>query len=87
MRNLFSDTPLQIERFHIELIQKASISKRLEIVNSLIKTVYQLSWQGICERYSHETLKERVRRFISLLYGDESLAQQVAERIRLDEIT
>lgn len=38
MRTLSSDTSVKAEQVHIELIRKASIYRRLEMVNSLIKT-------------------------------------------------
>jgi hypothetical protein len=77
MKPLSADTQLQAERVHIELIRKAPLSLRLQMVNSLIGTTRQLSWRGICERYSQETLESRLRRFVLLLYGDKSLADRV----------
>lgn len=77
MRSLFTDTQPSIERFYIELIRKAPIFRRLQMVTSLIQTTRQLSWRGICERYSQETLESRLRRFILLLYGDKFLADRV----------
>jgi len=78
MKPLSFDTHPQVERLHIEMIRKAPISLRLRMVASLIQTTRQLSWRGICERYSHETVESRLRRFILLLYGDKSLAERVA---------
>ena len=77
MRSLFTDTQPSIERFYIELIRKAPIFRRLQMVTSLIQTTRQLSWRGICERYPQETFESRLRRFILLLYGDECLADQL----------
>lgn len=77
MRPLFIDTNPDIERFHIELIRKAPIFHRLEIVTSLIQATRKLSWRGICERYPHETAEARLRRFFLLLYGDKFLAERV----------
>lgn len=73
-----SDTHPEIERLHIELIRKAPISRRLLMVASLIKTTRQLSWQGICERYPHDTEEARIERFFTLLYKDNVLARKVA---------
>lgn len=81
MTTLYSDTNPEIERIHIELIRKASISRRLQIVASLVKTTYQLSWQGICERYPNRDMEARLKRFIQLLYGDEMLAKKVVELV------
>ena len=38
----------------------------------------QLSWQGICERYPHDTEEARIERFLTLLYKDNILARKVA---------
>jgi hypothetical protein len=77
MKPLSSDTHPEIERIHIEMIRKTSIALRLQMVNSLIQTTRQLSWRGICQRYSEETPESRLRRFILLLYGDELLADRL----------
>lgn len=77
MRPLSPDTSPQIERIHIEMIRKAPLSLRLQMVTSLIQTTRQLSWRGICERYSQETFESRLRRFIILLYKDEILANRL----------
>jgi hypothetical protein len=77
MKPLSSDTQPQVERIHIEMIRKAPLSLRLQMVTSLIQTTRQLSWRGICERYPQETFESRLRRFILLLYGDEFLADRL----------
>lgn len=79
MRTLSSDTSVKAEQVHIELIRKSSVYRRLEMVNSLVKTTRQLSWNGICERYANDTLASRIKRFFSLLYKDESLAATIAK--------
>ncbi len=77
MKSIFSDTQTQIEKLHIGMIRKSPISQRLQVVTSLIQTTRQLSWMGICERYSNETVESRLRRFILLLYGDKFLADRL----------
>lgn len=81
MKTLSSDTDPETERLHIELIRNASIFRRVQLVNSLIKTTRHLSWQGICRRYPDETKEANIQRFISLLYGDDSLARRVTDLI------
>jgi hypothetical protein len=81
MKPLSPDTQTQIEKLHIEMIRKSPISLRLQMVSSLIQTTRQLSWIGICERYPQETLESRLSRFISLLYGDKSLGERVANLV------
>ena len=79
MKPLSPDTQPEVERIHIEMIRKAPLSLRLQMVNSLIRATRQLCWRGICERYSQETLESRLRRFVLLLYGDKSLADRVVK--------
>ena len=81
MKTLSSDTDPDVERFQIELIRKASISQRLQIVASLIKTTHRLSWIGLCKRYPNETVEACMEHFISYLYGDKFLANQVMAHI------
>jgi len=91
MRTLSPDTSYKAERVLIDLICKAPVFRRLQLVNSLIKTTRQLSWQGICERYSNESMEVRIKRFIFLLYKDESLAEKIVdlmiEKNRINEIS
>ena len=81
MKTLSSDTDPETEQLHIELIRKSSIFQRVQLVNSLIRTTRHLSWQVICKRYPDGSEEENVRRFISLLYGDDSLARRVTDLI------
>jgi len=76
------DTHPRAERFHIELIRKAPISHRLQIVNSLIKTTRQLSWQAICEHHAGETSEKRMQLFISILYGDKLSSQRITDLLK-----
>lgn len=77
MNPLSSDTHPEVERLHIELIRKAPIFRRLQMVSSLVKTTRQLSWQGICERHPHDTEDAHIERFLTLLYKDTILARKV----------
>jgi len=77
MKTLSSDTDPQAERMQVKLIRESSISKRLRAVRSLVQTTRWLSWQAVSERYSDQTERFRVERYVSLLYGDESLARRV----------
>ena len=81
MKGSTSDTVLKAEKIQIDLLREASISKRLQLVNSLVKTARWLSWQAICERYAGETERFRLERFLVLLYNDESLARNVGHRL------
>jgi len=77
MRPLSPDTQPQLERIHVEMIRKAPLSLRLQMVTSLIQTTRQLSWRGVCDRYFQETFESRLKRFIMLLYKDEVLADRL----------
>jgi hypothetical protein len=81
MKELAFDTDRQAERIQIDLLREASISKRLQLVNSLVQATRWLSWQAICERYPNETERFRLERFLTLLYNDESLAHEVGHRL------
>ena len=81
MKETASDTDRQAERIQIDLLREASISKRLQMVNSLVQTTRWLSWQAICERYPNQTERFRLERFLALLYSDESLAHEVGHRL------
>jgi hypothetical protein len=77
MKALSFDTHPNVERLHIEMIRKAPLSLRLQMLTSLIQTTRQLSWRGVCERYPQETPESRLKRFVFLLYGDKPLADRV----------
>lgn len=89
MKRFSLDTHPVAEQFHIELIRKASTFRRLQMASSLSKTIYQLAWQGIIERYPHKRDDERLKHFFSLLHHDRDLTQRVIEALkkrRLNEI-
>jgi len=75
------DTRLSAEHIQLELIRKASVAKRLALVRSLTKTVFELSWQGIRSRYPEEDRLDSLRRFLSLNYGSEELAERFIQRL------
>lgn len=77
MKILSPDTSKKTEQFHLELLRKAPLHRRLKMVNSLVQATRMLSWQGICDRFPEDTHEFRVRFFVSLLYGDEYLANHI----------
>jgi len=79
VKTLSPDTNKDIESFHIRLIRKASLQKRLAMINSLISTTRRLSWLGICERYPEDSLDKRIERFIVLLYDNKTIAKRIVE--------
>ena len=82
MKTQSSDTDLRAESFHVRLLRAAPVYRLLEMVNSLTKTVYWLSWQGICESYNNEPPETQLERFVSFLYGDKLLAKRVIEALK-----
>lgn len=87
MKTLSPDTSVEAEKIQIKLIRKASVSKRLQTVNSLVKTTRKLSWLGILERYPNESYEFHLEHFVSLLYNDKSLAQKVKSHlIRMNQV-
>ena len=81
MKTLSVDTQKESERILIELIRKAPLSWRLQMVTSLVQTARRLSWGGMCERYPDESPEDRLRRFIFLLYEDRVLADRIVKRL------
>lgn len=81
MKESYSDTSRRVESFHIMLLRKASVYKRLAMTRSLTKTALRLSWQGICERYASESIEAQLERFISFLYNDGILARRVIDAL------
>lgn len=81
MKTQSPDTRLSAEHIQLELIRKASVAKRLALVRSLTKTVFELSWQGIRSRYPEEDRLDSLRRFLSLNYGSEELAERFIQRL------
>lgn len=75
-----TDTQPEAERIQLELFRKSSSTQRLQLVSSLTGTVFSLSWQGLCERTPDESLKQRVERFVFLLYGNKDLAEKFSEQ-------
>lgn len=78
MKLLSYDTHPEAERVQLDLIRRATVSRRLELAVSLTKTTRWLSWQALCERSPDTSYEERVRHYLLLLYGDKRLAEQVA---------
>jgi hypothetical protein len=87
MHTLSPDTHPKVEQLHIELLRNAPVWKRLQMVNSMVKATWRLSWQGICERYPDESLGARIERFMLLLYNDKVIAKKIADSFREKDIT
>jgi hypothetical protein len=77
MKQLSYDTNPQAEAIQLDLIRKAPVYKRLQVVVSLAKTTRWLTWQALFSRFPDESTESRAERFITLLYDDPSLAKKV----------
>lgn len=71
-----SDTDPETQRKHMELLRRASPSKRLCLALSLSRTVMALSRAGLARRLPEATPQDVGLRFVALHYG-EDLADQV----------
>ncbi len=69
MRTQSVDTSPEAERVLIELIRKASIAKRFELVCSWTKSVLQLNQQGILEQHPNASAQELTRLLLAEHYG------------------
>lgn len=72
------DTSLEAEKIQIELLRKATISRRMSIVRSLSQTVMYLSRRAIKRANPSFTEREVDIAFVANHYG-----QDLAERLRI----
>ncbi len=84
MRTQSVDTDPKIERLQIAGLRKMTPARRLELAVGMTRTVRQLSWAGLCERYPDATEEELRYRWCSLIYGKE-LADRYIEGWRARE--
>ena len=84
MKTISRDTDASAEKVLIQMLRQTPVYRRLEIVNSLVKTTRRLSWLAICERYAEETPPALTRLFVSLLYPDFPRSEEF-EKILLRE--
>ena len=73
-----SDTTPEAEKIQIELLRKATISRRMSIVRSLSQTVMYLSRRAIKRANPSFTEREVDIAFVANHYG-----QDLAERLRI----
>lgn len=80
MRGL-DDTDAEVSRVHLELLRRASPSRRLSLALSLSRTVMTLSKQGIARTLPGATPDEIDERFVAVLYGEPLAAEIRASRL------
>lgn len=79
MRAQSDDTDLRAEMVQIDLLRKATVSRRAAIAFSLSETAIGLARRAIRLQDTNQTDREVLLRFVAIHYGPE-----LAERIDLD---
>ncbi len=79
MRTQSSDTSLEAEKVHIELLRKVGVVRRFNLMRSLTATTRRLSWQSLGRVRPDQTLTEKRVWFAGLLYGEE-----IAQGLRVE---
>jgi hypothetical protein len=74
-----TDTDPETERVHLDLLRRASPSRRLRLALSLSQTVMSLSRDGLARRDPVASAEELGLRFVALHYG-----AALAEELRAD---
>jgi hypothetical protein len=74
-----SDTDPEAERVHLELLRRASPSRRIHLALSLSRSVMSLSRAGLARRLPNASPEERALRFVALHYGTD-----LADQLRTD---
>lgn len=77
MRTQSRDTHLEAERVQIELLRKATITRRLELAFSLSQEALQLAREGI--RQAHPEASEEE---IGLIFVEINYSKELADRVR-----
>jgi hypothetical protein len=66
-----SDTHPDIERIQIELMRRAPVWRKLDLLGQLNQTLKVLALSGLQQRYPHASQSELRRRLADLILGEE----------------
>ena len=77
MRTQSMDTSPEAERVQIELIRKASLTKRIALMEAWSQFLIELNKQGIRERHPEASEEE-----INLIFVANSYGQELADKVR-----
>ena len=77
MRTQSSDTSPEAERFQIELIRQAPITKRIELMEAWSQFLIETNKQGIRERHPDASEKE-----VGLIFIANNYSQDLADKVR-----
>ncbi|MEJ5198196.1 MAG: hypothetical protein WHX53_04670 [Anaerolineae bacterium] len=75
MTRLFPDTSPEAERILIELLRRAPVARKLEMLGQLNATARQLALQGLRARHPEATEAELRRHLADLVLGRELAAR------------
>jgi len=81
MNTLFTDTHPKMEALQIQVIQRMSASKKMDILNGLNETVRTLALSGIKQRHPNATPAQTQRMLAELMLGEE-LARKVYDHAK-----
>jgi hypothetical protein len=71
MTALFPDTTPEAERFLVELLRRASIERKLEMLDHMNRTARDLALMGLRARHPNATDAQLQRHLAGLLLGPE----------------
>jgi hypothetical protein len=83
---LSRDTAAAAEAVQIELLRKASVSRRLALASSLSTTVIQLSRRAIARRHPEASDRDVLLMWVGIHYGPD-LARRVQAHLKHQEST
>ena len=74
---MLTDTPIDVERFHLQLLRQQSDAQRLASTLQLTQMVRDLARQAIAEAHPDLSPQQQALKFVQLHYG-----QAVVEMLR-----
>ena len=80
MTTLFSDTEPQAEQVLIDLLRRAPVARKLEMLGQMNATARQLALQGLRARHPGATEAQLQRYLADLLLGSELAARAYGPR-------
>jgi len=80
MTTLFADTGSEAERVLIELLRRASVARKLEMLGQMNAAARQLALQGLRARHPGATETQLQRYLADLLLGPELAARAYGPR-------
>jgi hypothetical protein len=63
------DTPPEVEKIQIDLLRQAGQARRTQLMLSLTRSMFELSWRNLQKVNPHLSEREQKIKFVELLYG------------------